>query len=141
MSTINSLLYLEESNKKKYPESFTAEAVDLIEKLLQEDPAQRLGSETLGGFDALKKVTCLVKRDLILQHEFFAGIDFNTIHLSPNLALEGGSATPVAHNQAWGRRKCSTSLEFLIPVLTSKALCGHLLWRRFLFKKNPNWKL
>eukprot|EP00730_Choanoeca_flexa_P016555 TRINITY_DN7850_c0_g1_i1.p1 TRINITY_DN7850_c0_g1~~TRINITY_DN7850_c0_g1_i1.p1 ORF type:complete len:529 (+),score=85.81 TRINITY_DN7850_c0_g1_i1:72-1658(+) len=49
------------------PQGFPEAAKDLVEKLLQRDPDQRLGSDAQGGFGPLK------------QHPFFKGVDWQTL--------------------------------------------------------------
>lgn len=51
-----------------YPPEMDAAARDLISRLLVKDPAGRLGSAEMGGFDA------------VMRHPFFNGVDWETLH-------------------------------------------------------------
>ena len=54
--------------KYEFPEHFPDDAKDLIDKLLQLDPLERLGSSTCGGYSAL------------MDHQFFDGIDWENLY-------------------------------------------------------------
>uniref|UniRef100_A0A4W4DR66 3-phosphoinositide-dependent protein kinase 1 n=1 Tax=Electrophorus electricus TaxID=8005 RepID=A0A4W4DR66_ELEEL len=53
----------------EFPEKFFSKAKDLVEKLLNLDPAQRLGCEEVGGYNLLR------------AHMFFEGISWEDLHL------------------------------------------------------------
>ncbi|KAH9600975.1 PDK1-type [Trypanosoma melophagium] len=62
-----------------YPPYFPSEARDLVLRLLQRTPSDRLGSEETGGFAALK------------SHPFFAAIDWSQLHQTSNITLQGSN--------------------------------------------------
>ena len=56
--------------KYEFPDHFSENAKDIIQKLLQLDPMQRLGCAACGGYSAL------------MEHPFFDKIDWNNLHLA-----------------------------------------------------------
>lgn len=75
----------------KFPEYFSHEATDLIDKLLETEPAKRLGAGP-GGYASLKK------------HSFFKGIDWKILRQStpPTIARElNGGEDSDAQDSTW----------------------------------------
>uniref|UniRef100_A0A914VUR2 3-phosphoinositide-dependent protein kinase 1 n=1 Tax=Plectus sambesii TaxID=2011161 RepID=A0A914VUR2_9BILA len=59
-----------------FPQGFPAVAKDLVEKLIVQNSAQRLGSDEMGGVAVLK------------EHPFFAGVNWVTLHTQEPPALK-----------------------------------------------------
>ncbi|XP_020093549.1 3-phosphoinositide-dependent protein kinase 2-like isoform X1 [Ananas comosus] len=74
----------------RFPEYFSDEARDLIDKLLDTDPSKRLGAGP-DGYDALKK------------HPFFRGIDWKNIRKAPapKLAVDTSAGENEDQDSTW----------------------------------------
>ncbi|OIW01715.1 hypothetical protein TanjilG_05168 [Lupinus angustifolius] len=87
----------------RFPDYFSDEARDLIDRLLDPDPSRRLGAGA-GGYDALKR------------HPYFKGVDWNNLRAQtpPKLALEPGTPSPErddAHESSWNPSHIGESSE------------------------------
>ncbi|KAK7268466.1 hypothetical protein RIF29_21165 [Crotalaria pallida] len=106
----------------RFPDDFSDEARDLIDRLLDPDPSRRLGAGP-GGYDALKR------------HPFFKGVDWNDVRAQtpPKMALEPGTPSPErddAHGSSWNPHQLDGSTSSITRLASIDSFDSK--WQQFL---------
>lgn len=95
----------------EFPDGFLPVAKDLVERLLQIEPSQRLGCPELGGYEKLK------------SHEFFKGIDWEHLHEQkpPDMLpyLPANSANP---EPCWSKHRPGLDDKRIGEIITSNVI-------------------
>ncbi|KAL4239246.1 3-phosphoinositide dependent protein kinase-1 [Mactra antiquata] len=95
----------------EFPEGFNSLARDLVQKLLVLDPDKRLGSDEMGGFDALK------------SHDFFTGIDWDHLEeTKPPELVPYLPATASNPQQCWSTMKPGLTDKRIGEILTANLI-------------------
>ncbi len=80
-----------EAGEERFPPGFPPHARDLCQRLLQRDPAARLGvcvAEPPTDLSPTGPARLVVRHDAIERHPFFAGVDWASLHTQPAPLLE-----------------------------------------------------